>query len=71
MTRYEDWRDLPSNYQHAERYLHSATFSSPKEDMHHMRYHSAQLKGETAAKRLARASGLTVVKCGCGQEFPA
>lgn len=42
----------------------------PGVDFLHQRYHNQQANSiDTAAKRLARASGLTSVKCACGEEF--
>ena len=45
----------------------------PAVDWLHERYHAQQAAPDidTAAKRLARASGLRTVKCACGTEFSA
>lgn len=43
----------------------------PDVDFLHDRYHNQQASEiDTAAKRLARASGCKSVKCACGEEFP-
>ena len=61
--------ELPLNYQRMLRA--QQPLSVVLKDALHERWHEAQASNrETAAKRLARASGLICVKCACGQEFP-
>ena len=61
--------DLPLNYQ---RMLSAQKPPQQvfKDEMHD-RYHEWQEKRDTAAKRLARATGLKTVKCPCGHLFSA
>ena len=60
-------QELPINYQ---RMLQAQRSPETFADHHHARYHEAQSgPQDTAAKELARESGIETVKCACGAEF--
>ena len=60
--------ELPENYRRLQSALQPPILYA---DPAHERYHAQQAAPDidTAAKRLARKSGLTTVKCACGAEF--
>ena len=62
--------ELPENYRRLQSALQPPVVFQDRE---HERYHAQQADStvDTAAKRLARASGLRTVKCACGKEFSA